>query len=81
MCGSCRGKEGRLQHQGGGGGGGGGGLKTEVGLRSSIDRSVADPVKAVTGVKDQEISLPLSHTLSLLILLQTFLWWLMRCLS
>lgn len=64
MCGSCRGNEGRLQHQGGGGGGGGG-LKTEVGLRSSIDRSVADPVKAVTGVKDQEISLPLSHTHSL----------------
>lgn len=63
MCSSCRGNEGRLQHQGGGrrrrrfehGGG----------LRSSIDRSVADPVKAVTGVKDQEISLPLSHTLSL----------------
>lgn len=44
---------------------GGRGLNTEVGLRPSIDHSVADPVKAVTGVKDQYISLPLTHTLPL----------------
>ena len=37
-------------------------LNTEVGLRPSIDHSVADPVKAVTEVKYQEISLPLSHS-------------------
>lgn len=28
-----------------------GGLNTEVGLRPSTDHSVADPVKAVTGLK------------------------------
>lgn len=37
-------------------------VPTEVGLRPSIDHSVADPVKAVTEVKYQEISLPLTHT-------------------
>lgn len=37
------------------------GLNTEVGLRLSIDHSVADPVRAVPGVKDQEISLT-AHT-------------------
>lgn len=36
---------------------GNGGLNTEVGLRLSIDHSVADPVRAVAGVKDQEITL------------------------
>ena len=36
---------------------GDGGLNTEVGLELSIDHSVADPVRAVPGVKDQEISL------------------------
>lgn len=41
---------------------GDGGSNTEVGLRPSIDHSVADPVKAVTEVKYQEISLPLAYT-------------------
>lgn len=36
---------------------GNGGLNTEVGLGLSIDHSVADPVRAVAGVKDQEITL------------------------
>lgn len=40
---------------------GDGGLNTEVGLRLSIDRSVADPVRAVLRVKDQEIRLA-AHT-------------------
>lgn len=37
------------------------GLNTEVGLQLSIDHSVADRVRAVLGVKDQEISL-VAHT-------------------
>jgi len=57
-------------------------LNTEVGLGLSIDLTVADPVRAVPEVKDQEIS----HTHADLMpcgcrLLQTFLLWLMRCLS
>lgn len=40
---------------------GDGGLNTEVGLGLSIDHSVADPVRAVPEVKDQEISLT-AHT-------------------
>lgn len=36
-------------------------MNTEVGLRRSIDHSVADPVKAVAGVKDQEISHTHTH--------------------
>lgn len=40
---------------------GDGGLNTEVGLGLSIDHSVADPVRAVLEVKDQEISLTHTH--------------------
>lgn len=58
---------------------GDGGLDTEVGLELSIQHSVADPVRAVVGVKEQEIRL--THGLNAVWLLQTFLWWLMRCLS
>lgn len=60
---------------------GDGGLDTEVGLELSIQHSVADPVRAAVGVKDQEIRLTHTHRLNAAWLLQTLLWWLMRCLS
>lgn len=43
---------------------GDGGWNTEVGLGSSIDNSVADPVRAAAGVRDQEVTHTHTHRLT-----------------